>query len=84
MTNPSFHSGPCAAVDHRYWSYMVVWCPHRQQFTLTAARYLETGTDADPSDYTTRRVELGPFDNRRDVVELLMTWVDEDQADEPG
>jgi hypothetical protein len=73
-------SKPCGQVEHHYWNYSVVWCPHRQQFTLRSSRYWETGTEDDPLVYETRALALGPFDSGRDVVELLLAWVDEDQA----
>lgn len=70
--------GPCGDLNHTYRNYMILWCPHRQQFTVTSSAYLETGTEADPVDFSTRRVELGPFDSASDVSALLATWVAED------
>jgi hypothetical protein len=68
----------CLAVPHTYWNYSIVWCGHRQSWQLSASRYLETGTKDDPVDYVTRTAHLGPFDNRRDAVALLTSWLNED------
>ena len=71
--------GPvCASVDHQYWNYFVVWCPHFQQYTLRATLYLETGTSADPVNLQNRSLELGPFDNGHDVLHALTTWLNDD------
>lgn len=71
--------GPiCASVDHRYWTYFVVWCPHFQQYTVRAQQYLETGTGDDPTNLATREVQLGPFDDKLAVLDYLRKWVLED------
>lgn len=71
-------SNACAAVPHTYWTYMVVWCSHRQQFTVTSGAYVEEGTAGDPRDYRTRRLELGPFDTSSDARDALVRWLNED------
>jgi hypothetical protein len=82
---PSDHeAGPCAALPHQYFTYMAVWCPHRQQWTVTAGAYGETGSSSDPVDYRTRRVELGPFDTAGDAARLLGTWIGADLGDSAG
>lgn len=69
----------CAATDHRYWSFSVMWCPHRQAFVITRSSHLETGTAADPLEHEFERMELGPFDSHADAVALLLTWIDSAQ-----
>ena len=57
---------------------MVVWYPSIQAYTLTGNSYTETGTDADPVDYVSRYLELGPFDGPMDVMEGLRGWLNDD------
>jgi hypothetical protein len=73
-------SKPCGQVEHVYRNYSIVWCPHRQQFTLRSSKYLETGREDDPVDYVTRALALGPFDSARDCLEIMLTWLEEDLA----
>lgn len=78
MTFTHDTSKPCGKINHTYRNYSVVWCPHRQQYTLRSSMYLELTEDQGPLDYTTRAVALGPFDTPRDVIEIMLTWIEED------
>lgn len=69
---------PCAGTDHVHWQYNVMWCPHRQQFTVTRSTHLETGTDADPVGYELSILPLGPFDQASVVVMTLVDWIESD------
>lgn len=71
----------CAATDHTYWNLTVFRCPHRQQIHVRRSKYLETGTELDPVDYTTTELVFGPFDSADDVVSQLRAWVMEWRAD---
>lgn len=68
----------CAAVPHRYLTYMAVWCPHHQQWSLRASKYVETGLESSPLDLETRVLPLGPFDTELDARNALVDWVTED------
>ena len=74
---PDHDPTTCAAVDHRYWTFTVIWCPHRQQFTLRRSTYLESGTADDPVDYDSHAVGLGPFDTGAVAAALLTTWINQ-------
>jgi hypothetical protein len=65
----------CAAVDHQYWTFIVFWCPHRQQFTLRRSTYVETGTGVGIDQYESDSIALGPFDQGDDVADLLAGWL---------
>lgn len=78
--NPQHTSRECASVDHRYWDFVVMWCPHRQQFSLSRATYLETGSSESDPDYRYERVDFGPFDQLPAVRDELVAWIDDSLA----
>lgn len=67
----------CAAVDHHYWTLMVVWCPHRQAFVVARSAYLETGILDEPADYQRQTIDLGPFDGPDELLQLVVSWINE-------
>jgi len=65
-------SPACAALPHTYWNYYILWCPTHQCYSLHQNTYQETGTDADPVNYQTWAVNLGPFDAEAEVLGTLL------------
>lgn len=65
----------CAAVGHRYWTFTVIWCPHRMDWILRRSSYVETGTLSDPVDYRHEELLMGPFDGPADVMGQVAAWV---------
>lgn len=71
----------CAGVDHRMWSYLVVWCPHQQAFKIHHHQHTETGSSIDPVDFVSRSANLGPFDRADEVLKILTEWLAIDHSD---
>lgn len=69
--------GPCGALPHTSWNFSILWCPHRQQFTVTHHSYREHGTKDDPEQFFSARQELGPFDSKADAAAVLSGWLGE-------
>lgn len=67
----------CSSIGHTIVNAHAVWCGHRQQWTIRWSLLHEAAADDGPDVVYERRVELGPFDDDRDALQLLQDGLKE-------